>query len=98
MVSINDILESRRCSITTWLPGKMMVGDRLNETNVHKMGCLFAQMHQHASKFKPPKNFSTLKMTSMFVRKETWPFFEETTRKSLTPHSRDIDLSANAQA
>lgn len=90
LLSNNGVPEPRRCLITTWLPGKMMVDSRLTETNVFKMGELFARLHKLGLDFQPPKGFTTKKMSSLFMRKENQTFFDATTRKALTSRAQDI--------
>ena len=99
LITLSDdgVPEPRRCLITTWLPGKMMVNARLNETNVFKMGALFAQLHKLGLDFQPPKEFTTKKMNSLFKRKENQTFFDATTRKTLTARAQYIVDQATAK-
>lgn len=45
-------------TFTTYLPG-VMLGKRLNEANLRKMGALFARLHQHGKTWQPPAGFSS---------------------------------------
>jgi Ser/Thr protein kinase RdoA (MazF antagonist) len=45
-------------TLTTFLPGVLM-GKRLTEANLKKMGALFARLHQHGKAWQPPAGFST---------------------------------------
>jgi Ser/Thr protein kinase RdoA (MazF antagonist) len=56
-----------RCIVFDWKPG-VRLGLRFNKENLHAMGQLFARLHQHALRFKPPKDFTRLKMDSPYVR------------------------------
>ena len=89
-VFADGVPESRRCLVTSWLPGSMMIGPKLNETNVYKMGTLFARLHQHGSKFTPPSNFTTLKMDGLYVRRENQTLFDHSCNAALTSRTRDI--------
>jgi Ser/Thr protein kinase RdoA (MazF antagonist) len=44
-------------TLTTFLPG-VMLGKRLTEANLKKMGALFARLHQHGKAWQPPAGFS----------------------------------------
>jgi Ser/Thr protein kinase RdoA (MazF antagonist) len=45
-------------TLTTFLPGVLM-GRRLTEANLKKMGALFARLHQHGKAWQPPAGFSS---------------------------------------
>lgn len=45
-------------TLTTFLPGVLM-GKQLTETNLKKMGALFARLHQHGKTWQPPAGFTT---------------------------------------
>jgi Ser/Thr protein kinase RdoA (MazF antagonist) len=45
-------------TLTTFLPGVLM-GKRLTEANLKKMGALFARLHQHGKVWQPPAGFSS---------------------------------------
>ncbi len=45
-------------TLTTFLPG-VLLGKRLTETNLTKMGALFARLHQHGKSWQPPADFTT---------------------------------------
>lgn len=45
-------------TLTTFLPGTLL-GKRLNDTNLKKMGALFARLHQHGKMWQPPAGFTS---------------------------------------
>ena len=79
-----------RCALMEWLPGSVLLGDRLNEKNLYRMGRLFARLHAHTATFKPPRGFSTLKIDHPYVRRGADILFDDEHRKAFTPHTRDI--------
>ncbi len=52
-----------------WLPGTLL-GKRLTEPNVVKMGELFGQLHLHAGAWQPPQGFTTRRFDKMIARGE----------------------------
>jgi Ser/Thr protein kinase RdoA (MazF antagonist) len=61
--------EPRYCLVTSWLPG-VLLGKRLTESNLHKMGALFARLHRHAATFCPPAGFTERKTDGVYARGE----------------------------
>lgn len=45
-------------TLTSFLPGVLM-GKQLTESNLKKMGALFARLHQHGKAWQPPAGFSS---------------------------------------
>jgi Ser/Thr protein kinase RdoA (MazF antagonist) len=61
--------ESRHCLVMSWLPG-VLLGKRLTEANLHKMGALFARLHEHGARFRPPAGFTERRMDGVYARGE----------------------------
>jgi Ser/Thr protein kinase RdoA (MazF antagonist) len=77
----------RHCLLTSWLPGNLL-GKRLTEANLHKMGALFARLHDQAASFRPPPSFTERKLDSVYARGE-----EQVLRQcddGFTPETREI--------
>lgn len=55
--------------LMSWLPGTLL-GKRLSEQNLHKMGELFAQLHLHGGSWQPPAHFSGRHFDKMLSRGE----------------------------
>ena len=83
------VLKSCRCMVMSWLPG-VILGSRLTEENLYRMGALFAQLHDHGAAFSPPGGFTQRKMDSIYARGETDILFEDTCREAFTRHTRKI--------
>ena len=84
-----SVPEARRCVVMSWIPGALL-GTRLNEANLYKMGALFAGLHAHGAKFKPPSGFSERKMDSIYARGEPDVLFSESSNDAFTPETADI--------
>ena len=78
-----------RCVIMSWLPG-VPLGTQLTETNVYKLGALFAQLHSHAANFSHPNHFTQRKMNSLFALGEQDILLSDACRTAFTPQTRDI--------
>ena len=81
--------EIRRCLVMSWLPGSLL-GRHLTETNLCKMGLLFADLHEHGADFIPPEGFTQRKMDSIFARGESDVLFSADCQGTFTPRTRDI--------
>jgi len=65
----HGVPEARRCLVMSWLPGALL-GARLTEANLYKMGVLFAQLHEHGARFHPLAGFTERRMDSIYARGE----------------------------
>ncbi len=80
---------SRRCTVTSWLPG-VSLEKRMTEENLYKMGVLFTRLHEQALRFAPPPGFTTRRMDRIFARGEADVLFGDPYRYAFTPRSREI--------
>lgn len=55
--------------LMSWLPGTLL-GKRLTEANLGKMGELFGQLHHHAGSWQPPPDFPHQRFDRMIARGE----------------------------
>ncbi len=81
--------ESRHCVVLSWIPGTLL-GARLTETNLFKMGVLFARLHEHAAGFTPPQGFTQRKADTIYACDEQDVLFDDSCRDAFTPRTRDI--------
>ena len=79
-----------------WLPGGLL-GKRLTEANIYKMGELFAKMHQHGASWQPPEGFTTRKFDHFLSRGEPDVLFAEAQLSVYTPHSLSLFQEIRAQ-
>ncbi len=56
-------------TLMSWVPGRLL-GYSLTETNLEKMGRLFAALHDHAATWTPPPGFSERRFTHWLSRGE----------------------------
>ncbi len=87
--SAEGVPEPRRCVLMSWVPGTLL-GHRLTEENLYKMGVLFARLHEHTASFAPPQGFSQRRMNHIYARDEEDVLFEDGCRDDFTPQTRDI--------
>jgi Ser/Thr protein kinase RdoA (MazF antagonist) len=87
--SAPGVPETRRCVVMSWVPGSQLE-TRLNEINLHKMGVLFAKLHDHGSRFTPSNGFTTNKMDSICARGEPDVLFSEASYDAFTANTNDI--------
>lgn len=80
---------ARRCVVMSWLPGTLL-GKRLSEENLYKMGVLFAQLHDQAAGFSPPGGFTQRKMDTIYARDEEDVLFSDLCREMFSSDSRRI--------
>ena len=66
----------RHAVLMTWLPG-MLLGRRLTEENVSKMGALFGQLHLHAAGWRRPADFPAKTFNRFLSRGEPEALFAE---------------------
>ncbi len=81
--------EPRRCMIQSWSPG-VLLGKRLNEANLYKMGELFARLHAASLEFDPPPGFTQRKLDTLYARGEEDILFQEAARQAFTDQTRTI--------
>ena len=79
----------RRCVVMSWIPG-VTLAQRLTEENLHKLGDLFALLHEHSADFSPDDGFTQRKMDTVLARDEEDALFSPTCREAFTPRSRDV--------
>ncbi len=93
------IPQPRQATLMRWLPGTLL-GKRLTEANVYKMGVLFAKMHQHGADWQPPVDFTTRKFDQFMSRGETDMMFDEAHMAAYTPQSLSVirDIRAKVEA
>jgi len=87
--SAEGVPEPRHCVVVSWIPGTLL-GERLTEANLYKMGVLFARLHDHATGFSPPVGFTQRKMDTLYARGEEDVLFDNSCRQAFTPRDRDI--------
>jgi Ser/Thr protein kinase RdoA (MazF antagonist) len=71
-----EVPASCHITLTTFLPG-MLMGKRLTETNLKKMGALFARLHQHGKAWQPPAGFSSRAFEHFLSRGEPNALIDE---------------------
>jgi Ser/Thr protein kinase RdoA (MazF antagonist) len=81
--------DPHHCTITSWIPGPLL-GTRLTESNLSRMGILFAQLHETTAGFVPPPGFTRRRMDNIYARGEEDVLFTEPCRDAFTPRTRDI--------
>jgi len=86
---VEGVPEARRCVVMSWIPGTLLA-TRLNEENLHKMGLLFASIHEHGAKFKPSNGFTKRKMDSIYARDEPDMLFSEASHDAFTSKTKKI--------
>jgi len=79
----------RRCMVMSYLPGGLLAR-RLTETNLAKMGALFARLHAHGAAWRPPEGFTQRRMTSVYSRDESVVLFDDAQRDAYTERTRDL--------
>jgi len=86
---IAGVPENRRCMVLSWLPG-VLLGKRLTEENLFKMGVLFARIHQQAAGFSPPPGFTQRKLDRLYPRGEEDALFGDACRAAFADCHWDI--------
>jgi Ser/Thr protein kinase RdoA (MazF antagonist) len=87
--TVVGVPETRRCVVMSWIPGALL-GTKLNEANLYKMGILFARLHEHGLKFTPSKGFTKRQMDSIYARDEPDVLFSEASHYAFTPNTMEI--------
>ncbi len=64
-----DVARTWNASLMSWVPGRLL-GKSLTETNIEKMGKLFADLHAHGKAWKPPEGFTTRRFEHWLSRGE----------------------------
>ncbi|MBV7332088.1 phosphotransferase [Chloroflexi bacterium TSY] len=75
--------------LMSWLPGVLM-GKRLTEQNLVKMGKLFGQLHQHGVSWKPPSGFTTRRFDNFLSRGEEDLFLTDQYTALYAPETTQI--------
>jgi len=78
-----------RCLVMSWIPGTLL-GKRLTEKNLFKMGILFTRLHEHGARFSPPQGFTQRRMDTLYARGEEDVLFADAQRDAFTPHTWDV--------
>jgi Ser/Thr protein kinase RdoA (MazF antagonist) len=81
--------EARHCVVLSWIPGTLL-GARLTEANLYKMGVLFGRMHEHAADFTPPQGFTQRKADTIYACGERDVLFDDPYRDAFTPRTQEI--------
>ena len=88
-VSAPGVPQPRHAILMRWLPGGLL-GKRLTEVNLYKMGELFAQMHQHGANWQPPEGFTRRKFDKFISRGEPEMLFAEAQMSAYTSHQLTV--------
>jgi Ser/Thr protein kinase RdoA (MazF antagonist) len=80
-----------RCVLMSWIPG-VPLAKHLTETNLEKMGILFARLHEYSMRFSPPPGFTQRRMDHYLARGEENVLFQEDILAEFNKKERDILL------
>lgn len=72
-----------------WIPG-VLLGKRLSEPNLLKMGQLFGQLHLHGAAWQPPAGFTTRRFENFMARGEADRFLSEGYTAAYTPATLEL--------
>ena len=86
----------QRCTLMSWVPG-VVLGKRLSEPNLFKMGRLFARLHAFSLDFVPPAGFTQRKMEQVLARGEPDVLFTRDCLSSLPENLRELLLQIKEQ-
>jgi Ser/Thr protein kinase RdoA (MazF antagonist) len=89
-------LSACHCMVFSWLPGVRM-GLRLTEDNLHRMGVLFARLHEWSLTFHPPAGFTTHRVDSPYHRGRPQILLTEACRAAFPDGTREIFREAMAR-
>ncbi len=78
-----------RCLVTTWIPGRPL-GQHLTETNLYRMGQLFARLHDFSAHFTPGNGFTQRKVDKVLARGEPEVLFSESTQPAFSAPNRAV--------
>ena len=87
------IPDTWNASLMTWVDGRLLA-HYLNETNLEKMGKLFARLHIHGKTWKPPKGFSSHRFNAFLSRGEPNVLFTDKILKTFRKDDKKIFLRA----
>jgi len=79
----------RHAILMSWLPG-VLLGRRLNEPNLERLGELFGQLHIHGAEWKPPPGFAARTFDRIFARGEPDVIFDAAQQDAHTPDTLRI--------
>lgn len=79
----------QRCTLMSWVPG-VVLGKRLSEPNLLKMGRLFARLHAFSLDFVPPAGFTQRKMERVLARGEPDVLFTRDCLSALPETLREL--------
>ncbi|MEM7031954.1 MAG: phosphotransferase [Chloroflexota bacterium] len=81
---LDGLPEPRHAMLMTWQPG-IVLGKRLTETNLEKMGALFAQLHLHSAGWQLPQGFRENCYDHIFAQGEKDVLFADEHLSAYTP-------------
>ena len=87
--SADGIPAPRYATLMTWLPGPLL-SKHLTETNLVKMGNLFARMQIHGKTWQPPAGFAAGRFVRKYSRGEPDVLFDEAQMDAFTPRTLAI--------
>jgi Ser/Thr protein kinase RdoA (MazF antagonist) len=90
-LSVPGFAGEQRCTLMSWAPG-VLLGKRLSEPNLFKMGRLFARLHAFSLGFVPPQGFTQRKMERVLARGEKDVLFTPDCLSSLPENLRELLL------
>ena len=85
----SGVPDPHHCTVTSWIPGSLL-GTKLTQANVLKMGVLFSQLHEASTDFTPPSNFTRRRMDNLYAREEEDVLFSDPCRDAFTPRTGDV--------
>jgi len=94
--SAPGVPEPRRCLLMSWLPGRLL-GARLTEANLAKMGALMARLQQHGAAFHPGDGFTRRRMNAIYARGEEDVLSRDLTSGELPARACDILQAARTR-
>jgi Ser/Thr protein kinase RdoA (MazF antagonist) len=87
--------EVRNVTLMTWVPGRLLAHN-LSETNLVKMGELFAAMHDHGARWVPPPGFTTRRFEHWLSRDEDCLIVERSEMPAVTHASVAVQALPSA--
>ncbi len=88
-ISNDGVPTPHQATLTTWLPGTLL-GKQLTESNLEKMGDLFARLHIHGKQWQPPAGFTTRRFERMLSRGEPDILLDEAHQFIYNAHTLEI--------
>lgn len=89
MVKMQDGEVERRAVLMTYLPGTLL-GKRLTEGNLFRMGELFGKLHRHGKGWQVPAGFPAHRFDRYMSRGEPDALFAEAQREAFTDHQWEV--------